>query len=365
MKRIVLSMAVSLVLGWAGTAAAQCVPGTSWTASWTDEFGETTYTIQAPCKVFIGIPFDIVARVVDAANPNADVAARWSIIDNGSLAAGGGFNWITTSSGVWQTVLRTTYTGLPVDHTIEFQFTDLGSGTTAHFWGASLIGGLTVDPFPPSANAPPAVDAGPDLVLASTDVPGAEVGGSASDADGDSLSYRWLEDGAEIQSAQPVGATGGAPLYLDGLLPLSLGVHVFTLEVTGGADVVTDSVTVSVENSAPVASPFARGTVRIWEPISLAGTVADMDGDVLSWRWHEGTAILAEGNVAATAGGAPVSLPTQEIPRSRLGTHELTLTVSDGIHTVSSSVFVTVTTPAPPRRFPPGRRTFPRGTMER
>lgn len=319
-------------------AFAACTPGSTWTAVWTDSLNQTSYMLEAPCKVYIGIPFTITATVSDAAYPNVDVGFGWAIKDNGGIIAGGGFNWITTISGQWQKVIEQTYTGTPIDHLIEFKFSDLGAGSGAHFWASSLIGNITVDPYPPASNTPPAADAGPDIFLESKDLNLTTIHGSASDADGDSLSYRWLENSVELQASLPVDASGDAPLHLATIAPLSIGSHTLTLEVSDGTTAGTDTVVVAVENSLPIAAAAAGGTFQAGEDIRLNGTVADYDGDVVTYRWLEGVMILAQGTLSTPSGGAPAALPEFVIPGGLpLGSHNLVVEVNDGIHTATAS----------------------------
>jgi hypothetical protein len=324
-------------------AFAECIPGTSWTAAWTDSFGETTYSLVAPCKVYIGIPFSFTASVADSIHPDGDVGVSWAIKDNGSTVAGGGFNWITLVNGQWQRVLEQTYTGNPIDHLLEFKFTDLGEGAGAHWWGSNLIGAVTLDPFPPSANSPPAVEAGPSILMLSENQSKTVIEGSASDADGDPLSYRWLEGATELQSSSPVGVSGSAALEIAALPALSIGAHTLTLEVSDGTATVTDTMVVSVENSAPVAVASTVGTFNQGDAIRLNGSVADYDGDALSYRWLEGTTLLTSGVVATQPGGTPAPLPEYVIDGGLpLGTHTLTLEVGDLIHSVTAQTTVSV-----------------------
>lgn len=342
MKKTILFLSIFfLTISLCSPVFATCPEGSSWTAAWTDTFGQTTYTLVAPCKVYIGIPFNITATVTDNTFPDNDIGFGWAIIDNGGTIAGGGFNWITTASGQWQRVIEQSYTGDPVNHTIEFKFADLGQGSGAHMWKAELIGDVTVDPFPP--NTPPTVEAGPAILFASEDQNAVTIQGSASDADGGPLTYRWLEDTTVLQSSQPVDGSGNSPLSLATVPPLSIGAHTLILEVTDGTSTVTDTVVVSVENSAPVAAPSGGGTLQMGANILLDGSVADYDGDTLSYRWLEGATVLAVGIIPTVYGGSPVSLPEQVIAGGLvLGAHTLTLEVNDGIHTVTADISVNI-----------------------
>lgn len=102
--------------------------------------------------MFIGQTFDITATVKDQIYyPDSDVGFGWAVKDEGTIIAGGGFNWITTASGQWQRTISQMYTGTPINHLIEFTFSDLGQGSGAHYWAENLIGETTVDPYPPSS----------------------------------------------------------------------------------------------------------------------------------------------------------------------------------------------------------------------
>jgi uncharacterized protein (TIGR03382 family) len=254
MKTLLRLLLVVAGLALCTRALAQCAPGTSWQRTWTDSYGETTYRIEAPCKVFVGTPFDVVLTVTDAAHPTTSVGATWSILDNGARVAGGGLNWITTdATGRWTFTLTQTYPTLVVNHTIQFDFKDLGDGEGAHGYASSLIGALTVDPYP---NTAPVADAGPDLVVAAADLVTASVAGSASDDEGDTLTYRWLEGDLELQASGPVDGTGAAPLAAGALVGLPPGAHVLTLEVSDGVALGTDAVTVTLESTPdPAADP--------------------------------------------------------------------------------------------------------------
>jgi hypothetical protein len=76
--------------------------------------------------------------------------------DNSTIIPGEFGGSIDTVAGQWQRVKQLTYTGTPINHTLEFSFTDLSSGTPGQCsiggmgWQQSAISGVTVDPFPPA-----------------------------------------------------------------------------------------------------------------------------------------------------------------------------------------------------------------------
>ena len=131
-------------------------------------------------------------------------------------------------------------------------------------------------------NSPPVADAGPDL----SDRVGETVtldGSGSSDADGDPLTFEWalLEvppgSGATLSDSSVVRPT----LVLD-----RPGVYVAQLLVSDDVDESSDTVTVTTENSPPVADagPDQRG--RVGTTVTLDGSgSSDVDGDALSYTW--------------------------------------------------------------------------------
>jgi len=148
---------------------------------------------------------------------------------------------------------------------------------------------------------------------------------------------------------------------------LSIGDHTFVLEVSDGTAKSTDSMVVSVENSAPVATVSGGGTFNLGDTIRLNGTVADFDGDLLSYQWAECDTVLAAGQVATVRGGNPVTLPEAVLPGGlALGTHTLTLKVTDSINPVSATVTVNVIDTVAPTLSPVPSTSMlwpPNGTM--
>ncbi len=152
-----LFLCVCLSLLFCGRSYAVCTPGTSWIASWSDACTpspQTTYKLEAPCKVYINTPFSITATVTDNTYPDSGVGLGWIIEDTGvtsnivnTVASG---SWITVVGGQWQKVYQITYTGTPENHTLQFSFNDLGCPVSAHSLSSGVASGLTVDPYPQS-----------------------------------------------------------------------------------------------------------------------------------------------------------------------------------------------------------------------
>jgi len=152
MKLKVFLLTLTTMLFFGSVVYGECPEGSNWLASWTDVWGNTTYSLEAPCKVYIGESFTITTTVTEA-NPycqNDWVGSFWAIIDNGEVIDGciDCQNSIWVVDGQWQRIITRTYEGTPVDHLIEFQFKDHGECSGFHHAEGSVIGNITVDPYP-------------------------------------------------------------------------------------------------------------------------------------------------------------------------------------------------------------------------
>lgn len=178
--------------------------------------------------------------------------------------------------------------------------------------------------------APTIVDAGENISLSSEETASASIIGTASDED-DILDYRWMEGDTILLGWTPVAENGDCPLDL-GSASLPLGQHTLTLEITNGETTVSDSMILTIDNSAPNASPTGAGSYPIGVSIAVAGQVSDFDGDTLTCVWSEGETQYCNDEIQSIEGGTPVDLPECELPILGLGFHTITLTVSNGIN---------------------------------
>ena len=183
----------------------------------------------------------------------------------------------------------------------------------------------------------PTADAGPNFSIATESQAVTVIQGSAADADGDVLYYRWFEgaqdlSGCETEPCLLVGPNGEAPLDL-GIIPLlPCGQHTLTLQVTDGVLVDTDEVDVTIDNSAPNVAATGGGTYQLGAEVFLGGEVTDFDGDTLTYEWIEDGNVLFSGQVQTFAGGDPVQLPTQSLYDINLGEHTIILQIDDGVN---------------------------------
>jgi sugar lactone lactonase YvrE len=148
--------------------------------------------------------------------------------------------------------------------------------------------------------------------------------GSATDPDGDTVSYQWFDGASQIANTASATVT------------LGIGTHSIFLLATdskgASASTAAQSVTVTAPpgtNQAPVAVANALpATIEATSPagatVNLNGSgSSDADGDPLSFSWRD------NGTQIATTMTASVTLA--------IGTHSITLTVSDGRGGVSTT----------------------------
>ena len=182
---------------------------------------------------------------------------------------------------------------------------------------------------PFSENYPPTVDAGPNVSISSENQSTTILLGTASDPDGDAISYRWLEGATQLSSWQNV-IDNNANLYLAYVPLLTTGQHTLSLEISDGTDTITDEMILTVDNSAPHAAPSGDGVYELNTEVILGGSVSDFDGDTLHFEWMDGQILLSSGNIDCIKEGSPVQLPTYSAWNLSLGTHTITLIVDDG-----------------------------------
>ena len=153
-------------------------------------------------------------------------------------------------------------------------------------------------------NGAPRVNAGADQVVAST----AEVTlqASASDPDGDALSYRWQQlsgPSASLSNASAMSTTFTAPTVSDETV-LEFELTVTDDKGLSASDRIRISVQAASSGNAPVVSAGSDQNVSSASWVTLAGTANDADGDSLTYAWRQ-------------LSGNPVTLETANAASSR------------------------------------------------
>jgi hypothetical protein len=189
------------------------------------------------------------------------------------------------------------------------------------------------------ANAAPVANAGvnQNVVIAST----VTLDGTAStDANNDSLSYKWvLQSKPATSSATLTGATSAKPTFKADIA----GTYVATLVVSDGkanSELAAVSILASATNLAPVAKPGVNLSVVVGSKVSVdASASSDPNGDTITYRWS-----LLFKPVGSTATLSSASTVSASFIADLAGTYLLGLTVNDG--KVDSPVVVLTVTAA-------------------
>ena len=186
------------------------------------------------------------------------------------------------------------------------------------------------------ANSPPSVDAGEPVAVSE----GAQVtlNATASDQDGDQLTYSWRHD-----SSLEMILTGADSLAPSFTAPQVRGntTITFTLTADDGMENGTDTVQVTVldepANSPPSVDAGEPVAVSEGAQVTLNATASDQDGDQLTYSWNHDSALgISLANAASLS-------PTFTAPQvSANTTVAFTLTADDGTDTRSDTVTVTI-----------------------
>jgi hypothetical protein len=215
-------------------------------------------------------------------------------------------------------------------------------------------------------DTPPVVNAGNNVYILSKDQATKVITGTATDADGDSLTFTWSEGDTQLV-AGVVNSDGTAPLALASVSALSIGAHTLTLTVNDGYVTASKTMLLTLENSPPTIAPTGEGTYQVKTPVTLSGQISDYDGDVVTYTWFDGTDVLNTGYTRALAGGGPVNIPSFTTSGLSLGVHSITLQANDGVNeSVVKAFTVTIIDATAPTISPVASQTIlwpPNGKM--
>jgi trimeric autotransporter adhesin len=187
-------------------------------------------------------------------------------------------------------------------------------------------------------NSPPVANAGANqTVKVGTTV--VLNGSGSSDIDGNPLSYAWTLQAVPSGSA---AALSGAKTVSPTFVVDKPGVYQIQLIVNDGTvDSNAAMVTVTTENSAPVANPGANQSVNVNALVQLDGSAStDVDGDALTYSW---SLISRPAGSSAALSSATAVKPA--FTADVAGTYTAQLVVSDG-KLNSNPATVTITTNA-------------------
>jgi hypothetical protein len=183
-----------------------------------------------------------------------------------------------------------------------------------------------------NANHPPVANAGPaQTVFVGTTV---HLNGTGStDVDGDPLTYRWAFQ--NIPAGSTAILTGGTTTTPSFIIDKP-GSYIVQLIVNDGkVDSNPSIVTISTQNSPPVAKAGADQTVETGATVQLDGTrSSDVDGDPLTYLWSFSSSPIGSLAILANSTSANPTFVTD-----KKGSYVIQLIVNDGkVNSVPSSV---------------------------
>lgn len=171
-------------------------------------------------------------------------------------------------------------------------------------------------------NNRPVANAGPDQHFR-VDQTLALDGSGSSDLDGDSLTYAWRIISPPNPASQLSDPTAVAPTIT------LTGTETYVVELIvhdGRAASAADTVTLSFNNTKPLADAGADQTGMVGDDISLDGSgSSDVDGDTLTYRWN-----IASKPAASAATLSDATAVNPGITLDAAGTFMLQLVVNDG-----------------------------------
>ena len=164
-------------------------------------------------------------------------------------------------------------------------------------------------------------------------------GSASTDADGNALSYKWsFVSSPAASTAALSSATAVRPTFTVD----RSGSYVLQLIVNDGQqDSAADTVTITTQNSAPVANAGTDQTVDLGDLVQLNGTLSsDVDGNTLTYAWN-----LLSQPAGSTATLTNPATPTPRFTPDVAGQYVVEHVVDDG--TVSSTPDTVVITTRP------------------
>ena len=186
------------------------------------------------------------------------------------------------------------------------------------------------------ANSPPTADAGTAQAIQEGDA--VTLNGTASDPDGDQITYSWRHDSSLemiLTDADSLAPSFTAP-QVHGNTTIT-----FTLTADDGRENGTDTVQVTIldepANSPPTADAGTAQAIQEGDAVTLNGTASDPDGDQITYSWRHDSSlemILTDADSLAPSFTAPQVHGNTTIT--------FTLTADDGRENGTDTVQVTI-----------------------
>ncbi len=186
-----------------------------------------------------------------------------------------------------------------------------------------------------ATNQPPTAEAGDNQTVAWNTL--ATLNGSGTDPEAQPLTFAWAITTAPTGST---AALSNPAIANPTFTPNKTGAYVLTLTVSDGVNSASDTVTITVPNTAPTAEAGADQSIffGLGASVTLNGSgSSDPEGDPLTYSWTITSAPV--GSSAALSDPAAIA---PSFTPDKKGAYVLSLTVSDGVN-VSAADTVTIT----------------------
>ena len=323
-----------------------------------------TYTLDAADSGQI-ITFEVTPIAATGANPGSAVASTNSISVANSppvASAGPDQTAFVTNTVILDGSGSSDIDGDPLTYSWSLTSLPVGSGATLSdatavnptfiidlpgtYTAQLIVNDGTVNSIADTVsistnNSPPVANAGPDQAALVTDTVTLNGSGS-SDVDGDALTYSWSFTSVPASSGATLSdATAVNPSFIIDLP----GTYTAQLIVNDGSvNSVADTVSISTNNSAPVANAGPDQAALVTDTVTLNGSgSSDVDGDALTYSWSFTSVPASSG---ATLSDATAVNPSFIIDLP--GTYTAQLIVNDGsVNSVADTVSIS-TNNSPP-----------------
>ncbi|MGC9967116.1 MAG: PKD domain-containing protein, partial [Syntrophobacteraceae bacterium] len=244
---------------------------------------------------------------------------------------------VTNSGSKPVLAVKAKLNGCPRDTVIldgALSFGDIPAGSTVTSKDSFTLLKIGHNPFDPNvlswtisgkrpADSPPVASAGPDQTVFVTQTVQLD-GSKSSDPDGDALTFKW----SFVSIPAGSGAALSDPSSVNPTFVVDRpGTYIVQLVANDGLlDSAPARVTISTQNSKPVANGGPDQTVHIGDTVTLDGSKSsDVDGDLLTFKWSLTT--LPAGSTAVLSNPSDVK-PSFEVDKP--GTYVAQLIVNDG-----------------------------------
>jgi hypothetical protein len=305
---------------------------------------------------FANLQWTFIAPVANA-GPNQTAAVGSTVSLNGSASSnpsGVGtltYNWAFLSRPPGTSTTLANATGLMPSFVVDIPGTYVLKLTVSNGAGTDSAT-VTVSTF----NSPPVASAGPNqtIPLGSTVTLN---GGGSSDVDGDPITFLWsLVSRPAGSAAVLAGASSISPT----LVADKAGSYLAQLVVHDGkVNSVPATVTITTQNTPPVANAGANQSVNIGAVVQLNGSGStDVDGDTLTFQWS-----LITVPAGSTASLSSLTAINPTFTADRQGTYVAQLTVRDGkVDSVPATTTITTNALQAPTANPGLNQTVKHGT---